>query len=224
MKGKELELKFQVLDKTQLENFLKNLKFLKNEKIGDIYLDTEDAELYRKGVFIRIRNTNKLQIKFNPADVVNQHKMGAHEVCSEYSFRLPLSENDVKNLNEILEFLNLERISSPSLDELKERNSLVDSIVIDKKRKIFTNGKFLIAVDEVKDLGTFIEIEAKIRGSENIEPIKEEMLNLVKDLKLKRITTGYNELWWRKRDFRIYLQGRYLLEEDYKKFKIGSER
>ncbi len=218
MKEKELELKFQILDKKQLENFLKNFKFLKKEKIKDVYLDTKDAKLYKKGIFIRIRDNKKLQIKFNYSDVVNQNKISLHEICSEYSFNLPLSEKDVKKLNRILDILDLKSISSPSMEELKAKNCLMESIVIEKERKVFTDTKFLIVIDEVKGLGTFVEIETKIKEGESVGSLKRKMLNLVKDLKVKRITTGYNELWWRKHDFKVYLQGRYLLEEDYKKF------
>lgn len=219
MKEKELELKFQVLNKEQLNNFLGKLKFLKRVSTKDVYLDTKDANLYKKGIFVRIRDGSKLQIKFNYSDIINQNKLSMHEICSEYSFNLPLSKNDVEKLNEVLKILSLNQISSSSIHELKERNSLVDSIVIEKEREIFTDGKFLITVDKVKDLGTFLEIEAKVKDDEDVEEIKKEMLNLVKNLDLKRITTGYNELWWRKHDFNVYLQGRYLLEEDYEKFR-----
>ncbi|NOZ82071.1 MAG: CYTH domain-containing protein [Candidatus Micrarchaeota archaeon] len=218
-KVKELELKFQVLDKNWLEKLLKNLKFLKKVRTKDIYLDTEDAELYKRGIFMRIRDGSKLQIKFNPSDVIDQNKISEHDVCLEYSFDLPLSEKDVDKLNDVFEFLNLKQISTPSLDELKNKNNLIDSIIIDKERKIFTDGKFSIVVDDVKELGTFIEIEAKVSEEEDIDIIKNEMLRIIDGQKVKKITTGYNELWWRKRNFEIYLQGRYLLEEDYKKLQ-----
>ena len=132
MKVREVELKFQVLDKIQLEKFLKNLKFLKRERITDIYLDTKDANLYKKGIFIRIRNENKLQIKFNPLDVSNKNKISKHEVCLEYSFDLPLLEEDIIKLNKVLTSLGLKQISS-SLHELKEKNHLIGSIVLDKE-------------------------------------------------------------------------------------------
>ena len=225
-KVKEIELKFQVLDKLQLEKFLENLKFLKKVRIKDIYFDTKDANLYKRGIFIRIRNGNKLQIKFNPSDVLNQNEVSIHEICSEYSFELSLSKDDVDKLNTIFLFLNLKQISTPSIDELKKINSLIDSIIIDKERKVFTNGKFLIVVDNVKELGTFIEIEAKVEKNENINinTIKNEMLKIIESLRVRKITTGYNELWWRKYNFEIYLQGRYLLEEDYKKWKKSESK
>jgi len=79
---------------------------------------------------------------------------------------------------------------------------------------MFTDGKFYYMVDKVKDLGSFLEIEAKINSKNEINKIKREMLELANKLKLKRIITGYNELYWRKHNYKIYLQGRYLLEED----------
>jgi hypothetical protein len=48
------------------------------------------------------------------------------------------------------------------------------------------------------------------------------MRGRLKGLKLKHVDVGYNELYWRKHDFDRYLQGKYLLIEDRKKYRSQS--
>lgn len=135
MKEIEVELKFEVLNKKEIINFLRNFRFYNKKIVKDVYLDTEDSSLYKKGIFIRIRNEKKLQIKFNPEDVKDKNRQSTHEVCSEFSFDLPLSEKDINDLNEILNFLGLSQLSYASIEELKRENNLIESIIIEKKEK-----------------------------------------------------------------------------------------
>jgi predicted adenylyl cyclase CyaB len=220
-KNLEVELKFQVLDELQTKNFLKNLKFLGEKRTIDVYLDTKDGDLYKRGIFIRIRDNKKLEFKFNLADIQSK-KFSKHEHCDEFSFPLPLTRDSIRKINEVCRILGLKEVSS--LEELKSKNNLIDSIIIDKVRQKFTDGKFEYSFDDVKDLGKFLEIEYKASSNEDMEKIKEEMREKLKGLNLKLITTGYNELYWRKNNFELYLQGRYLLEEDYEKYRKNITR
>jgi len=164
----EIEFKFQVLDKKQIEAFLNNLKFISRKRIVDVYLDTTSGDLYKKGIFIRIRDNKTLDFKFNPEDLKNLEAISNHEHCDEHSVSLPLTNGSLKALNQNCNILGLSVIKTPNLEEFKNLNNFVESVLIDK-----------------------------VRG-----------------LKLKLITTGYNELYWRKHNFDLYRQGRYLLEED----------
>jgi predicted adenylyl cyclase CyaB len=218
-KNLEVELKFQVLDELQTKNFLKNLKFLGEKRNVDVYLDTKDGDLYKRGIFIRIRDNKKLEFKFNLADIQSK-EFSKHEHCDEFSFPLPLTQDSIRKINEVCRILGLKE--ALSLEELKSKNNLIDSIVIDKVRQKFTDGKFEYSFDDVKDLGKFLEIEYRASSDEDAEKIKEEMREKLKGLNLKLITTGYNELYWRKNNFELYLQGRYLLEEDYEKYRKNT--
>lgn len=215
----EVELKFQILDKDQLEGFLKKLKFINAGRMVDVYLDTKEGGLYKKGIFVRIRDNKKLEIKFNLDAFQNQNGLSRHEECSEFSFPLPLTQNSIDNINKVFRTLNLKKISIPSIEELKNKNNLTDSMIIDKIRRKYTDGKFEYSFDNVKELGEFIEIEFLASKEDNLREIKNEMREILKGLKLKLITTGYNEVYWRKYNFNLYLQGRYLFEEDYKKYR-----
>lgn len=130
---------------------------------------------------------------------------------------MALTQDSIRKINEAYKVLGLREISS--LEELRSKNNLIDSIVIDKVRQKFTDGKFEYSFDDVKDLGEFLEVEYKASSDEGVERIKEEMREKLKSLSLKLITTGHNELYWRKNNFELYLQGRYLLEEDYEKYR-----
>ncbi len=222
-KNIEVELKFQILDEPKIKEFLRNFKFIDEKRVVDIYLDTEDGDLYKKGIFVRIRDNKKLDFKFNLTDFQNQDKISMHEHCDEFSFSLPLSVASVESINKICRILSLKEITRPSLDELKAKNNLIDSIITDKIRQKFTDGKFEFLFDNVKGLGKFIEIEFLASERDDLEEIKREMRKRLKDLKLKLITTGYNEVYWRKHNFNLYLQGRYLFEEDYEKHRPSSK-
>lgn len=222
MKNIEVELKFQVLDDTQIEKFLAGFQFVDKKRVVDIYLDTKEGDLYKKGIFVRVRDNKKLDFKFNLADFQAQDSLSRHEHCNEFSFSLPLSEVSVTPINEISRVLAMKEISSPDLEEFKNKNNLIDSMVIDKFRQKYSDGRFEYSFDDVKGLGKFIEIEQMTSPEDNLEEIKDEMRKKLHDLKLKLITTGYNEVYWRKYDFNLYLRGRYLFEEDYEKYRRQS--
>jgi len=205
----EIELKFQILDESQVKVFLKNLNFISKKRIVDVYLDTKDADLFKKGFFIRIRDNKTLDFKYNLEDVERKH-----EHCEEHSFSLPLTTDSLDSINKICKVLGLVEIMNPSLGELKIKNNLIDSMIVDKLRERYKDEDFGFCFDDVKEMGKFLEIETNVLSEDDIEKIKNKMREKIKDLKLKLITTGYNELYWKKHNIEIYKQGRYHLEED----------
>ena len=215
----EIELKYQAIDENQIQEFLKKSFFVNKKHIVDIYLDTKEGSLYKKGIFIRIRDNKILDFKYNLEDFRNIDKASMHEQCDEYSFSLPLINDSIKIINQNCRILGLIGISNPDLEELKARNNLINSVKIDKIRQNFRDGEFKYSFDDVKRLGKFFEVEREGREGEDFEKIKKEIRKRVKNLKLKLITAGYCEVYWRKYDFNLYLQGRYLFKEDYKKYR-----
>lgn len=207
----EVELKFQILDETQVNDFLKNLSFISRKRVVDVYLDTKDAELYKKGLFIRIRDDKILDFKYNLEDTECKH-----EHCEEHSFSLPLTIDSLDSINRICRILNLNNIMNPSIKDFMTRNKLMVSITNDKTREVYRDEKFEFCLDDVKGLGKFIEIEMRATKEDDLEKIKHLMRERIRGLKLKLITTGYNELYWKKHNLGIYKQGKYHLEEDKK--------
>ena len=216
----EIELKYQIKDENQVQEFLKKSIFVNKKRVVDIYLDTKDGDLYKKGIFIRIRDNRTLDFKYNLEDLINLNKVSAHDQCDEYSFPLPLTDNSIEAINQNCKILGLAGIYNPDLGELKVKNNLINSVVIDKIREKFEDGEFEYCFDDVKKLGKFFEVETEGKEGENFEKVKGEIRERVKDLKLKLITAGYCEIYWRKYDFNLYLQGRFLFKEDYKKYRL----
>jgi len=205
----EVELKFQILDEIQVREFVKNLKFISRRKIVDKYLDTKNADLYKKGLFIRIRDDNNLDFKYNLEDTECKH-----EHCEEHSFSLPLTIDSLVSINKICRVLSLNNIMNPNIEEFMARNNLIVSITNDKIRELYRDEKFEFCLDDVKGLGKFIEIEMHAAKENDLEKIKDAMRERIRGLKIKLITTGYNELYWKKNNSDIYRQGKYHLEED----------
>lgn len=209
----EIELRYEVLNKNQLTHFLAPLKFLRSNQDIDIYYDNADAILYQKGIFIRNRNNKKLDIKFNRACLDNPD-LAIQDYCEEHSFALPLQEKNLSRINELLVSLQLQPSPIADLEELKKTNNFFEHYRVDKVRTSYSHNSFTIAVDEVVDLGTFLEIELMAQDTQNLEEVKQEMVLFIAGLKLRPLRTGYGTLLLRKKDFKHYLLGRFILEED----------
>lgn len=91
-------------------------------------------------------------------------------------------------------------------------NNLIEHRIIGSSTYVIDN--FTITFDAVQDLGNFLEIEYMAPDTNDINDIKIRMEALVKNLTIKRLTTGYDTLILRKQNFDLYLQSRFILEED----------
>jgi len=179
-----------------------------------------NADLFKRGIFIRIRNRQTVDIKFNPEDIAQETTAYVeHTHCDEVSSPLPLREASMTAINAVLSALGLRRMSSPSLEAFMQNNNLGESLTIDKQRTTYQDGRIHLDLDKVKDLGTYLEIEQMTDESGNRDLILQEMHRHLKGLSLRHVNVGYNELYWRKHDFNIYLQGKYLLAEDYEQYR-----
>ena len=209
----EIELRYEVQEPDQLSSFLASFEKLHQKHDIDIYLDDPQAMLYQKGIFIRIRNDKKLDFKFNRACLDNP-ELAIQDYCEEHSFELPLQVGDIEKINELLISLKLAPIKIADLDHLTSVNNLNAAYTVDKMRTSYKHESFIIAIDEVADLGTFVEIELMANSIDNLASVKQSMEQLLKGLNLKPLKTGYGTLLYRKNNFKHYLLGRFILPED----------
>lgn len=209
----EIELRYQVLDQHQLLKFLAPLQHLQSKRDVDSYLDNPNADLYQKGIFIRIRNSKKLDIKFNRACLENPD-LAIQDYCEEHSFCLPLQEDDLAKLNELLISLNLKPTAVADIEHVKAANNFGVHYTVDKTRTSYRCDSFTLCVDEVAELGTFLEIELMANSIDNLEAIKQQMQQMLKELNLAPLKTGYGTLLLRKNHYEHYLIGRFILDED----------
>ncbi len=209
----EIELRYEVVDRNQLIKFLEPLQQLHSKRDVDIYYDNTDAFMYQRGIFIRNRNNKKLDIKFNRACLDNP-QLAIQDYCEEHSFVLPLQEKDLSSLNDLLASLKLQPAPLADFDAVLQVNNFIEHYRVDKMRTSYVHDAFTIAVDEVADLGIFLEIELMAQNIENLQAAKQEMELFLAELKLRPLRTGYGTLLLRKKDFKHYLLGRFILEED----------
>lgn len=158
----ETEIKIKISEKeyNKLINFFENnAKFLTENR----QLDTYYQPTYRK--FLNNKEINEwLRIgKRGNKKILNYKNWHDHMYCDEYEVEIDNSEN----LDKIFNILGLEEI-----------------VVVDKQRKTYLYlNKYEVALDYVKKLGYFIEIEVKNYSKNPIDEYN-DLLKLAKSLNL----------------------------------------
>ncbi len=216
MKTVEIELRYAILNPDAISLLQTNWSFKSEKRIIDQYLDTSSIDLLKRGIYIRVRDSKKMDIKFNRACLSNP-LLELQDSCEEYSFPLPLQQESINPCSEILTLLALQPLVSTDFEEFKHQNSLINHRVVDKVRKSYTTNGFTIVIDEVANLGSFLEIELMASTSEQVEEVAQRMRKYIDSLtalNLQPLKTGYDSLILRKHNFKEYLQGRFILDED----------
>lgn len=198
----ELELKYKL---NEIPNITE--KISKENEVEDIYYDTSDYKLIRKGNFLRLRNKKSIDFKLSTNDLT-------HLFCKETNFSV--DNFDAKEITHILNDIGVD-IKIRSFDELV--NSLNVLAPIKKHRKIYQlEQNVVMVVDEVEELGTFLEIEYDIDKEsitqEEASYYKKYLLNILKEKNLiseadEEIHVGYVELYLKEYNMKAYNLGLY---------------
>lgn len=208
----ELELKYQI------KNIPQNIKTmpLLNEKYQtDIYYDTKDYCLLSKGNFLRIRNNSKLEFKLDISE-------NSHLYCKETSFMLTELPQRLDEINMIFTSLKIDK--SPTFNNIEEFIKLNNLHILAPINKRRTDYKFekncTISIDNVDNLGLFLEaeimiendsLELKIAEQIRNELFKKLVLNQIIDTHAKQINVGYVELYLQKYNSIAYNLGKFKL-------------
>ncbi len=211
----EIELRYQVLEPIPVQKFLQSLSYCHTKRVVDIYLDTPSADLRNRGIFVRLRDNKKIDIKFNRA-CLQDKTLQIQPYCEEYSFLMPVVGAEFEKFKAVHEELGLHGVTPFFLEAYKQANNFIDHRVVDKVRSVYRLKDFELVLDDVKDLGQFIEIELMASDHEGIDAVVQRMKKILDGLPLKPFTAGYESLVLRKQNFEQYLQGRFILEEDKK--------
>lgn len=170
---KEIELRVQVENSNKLISFLnKHAKFIGEKHQIDKYFSPVHRNFIKKRPVIewlRLRDSSgKYSVNYK-----NWHyeKDGRSHYCDEY-------ETQIENLGQ------LEKIFD-SLD-------IKEIVTVDKIRRLYLYQDYEIAIDSVKNLGDFVEIEYKGK-LDNLKPadITEEMINFLKKLNCGKMTRDF---------------------------------
>ncbi len=207
----EMEKRFQVLP-SDLDDFLKNKKFISSKLVVDEYLDTSDGLFYQDGIFIRLRNGKSLDFKFNP-EHLGVKDVNEHVTCHEYNVALPFELSSTHVFETLAKMIPIKCPQPYTYDEFLKINNLKTLLVLDKKRTTYEDDLFVIAVDEFADFGTFLELEAKNNNMQK-EAFLNEVAMATKGMKVTEFNSGYIELRLRQINELLYLKGKYLIDSD----------
>lgn len=176
MTDTEIEIQVNIENSKPLTDFLENNAEFKSEKhqiddyFSPIHRDFTGVRPVKE--WLRLRDSGgKYSINYK-----NWHydKNGKSHHCDEYETKI----DDLSQFKKILDVLNFKSV-----------------VKVDKVRKTWIYKDYEIAIDSVKGLGNFVEIEY-IGGEEKVDPekITEEMVNFLKKVgcgKIKRNYVGY---------------------------------
>jgi adenylate cyclase class 2 len=127
---------------------------------------------------LRIR-TNPDKVVFEYTRTINMKADGDYEFAEEYETEI----SNVEEFKKTLEFLDFEKV-----------------VTIEKQREYWMCGNIEVALDYIKDLGYFIEAEAKGDFKDSMEAKKaciDFLENLgIKDVENKQIKMGYPQIYW----------------------------
>lgn len=172
-KDVEIEIKVKVEKiKSLLEFLKKNAKLVGTNHQIDQYFTPQHRNFIAvrpTREWLRLRDSDgKFSINYK-----NWHfdKNGRTNHCTEYETRV----DQAISVRKIFNALDIKPL-----------------ITVDKKRQTWLYKNFEIAIDQVKGLGTFIEIELKGNGSKlNPKEITDQMIQLLKDRNCEKITRNY---------------------------------
>lgn len=197
MTDTEYEIK-SAIQPQQVARLVDGFEWKSTTEVSDQYFDTESRELFLAGVFVRLRNGRRLDIKYNAnlTDISHSH-------CSDTGYDYPL---DDVSLNEIQTFIG-EFINADLTSNLLG-SVLRPFVKITKLRKDYRATGLTISVDEVTGLGLFAEVEAES------PKYVTAMNDLFRENALTNLPIGYVELYLRLHEYPLYIRGRYVLSSD----------
>ncbi|NQE53847.1 putative adenylate cyclase [ANME-1 cluster archaeon GoMg3.2] len=157
----EVETKLKINNIEQMEERLKGLKGMyKGEKTElDLYFDHPNIQIFRNGGALRVRDAD-----------------GKYRL----TYKGPKKDDETTSREEI-------EIGIESAREVRKILAELGFYVlceVKKQRKTYLLGDLIVTLDDVEDLGEFIEVEGKASNDAEYMKKKKEIFMLLNDLKL----------------------------------------
>lgn len=92
------------------------------------------------------------------------------------------------------------------IKEIFDRLGLIKFIEIDNKKETYTYGDYEIVIEDVKDLGIFMEVEYCTNDDVDVLKIKNEIQKFIDDLNLnvsKELNMGKPEMYIKKQNIKL---------------------
>ncbi len=177
MAGKELEIKFRLPDKDfkLLSKWLsQNAKFTGEEDHEEYYFDHREVPF----TFINDEGLN------DAADYLRlrKEKSGRYSICLKRWKKHPVRKDEYTHCDEY----EFEISDAVQAKELLENIGFFVLTPIIKSRKKFKHNIFEIVIDEVKNLGRFVEIELK-EAFTDTDVAYEKIYNLLRKIGIKKV-------------------------------------
>lgn len=201
----EVELKFEIApdSRARLEKYLATMRFARRLQNSDTYYDTPAFDLLSQAVFVRVRNQQRLEFKFN------EQAAPEHLSCTERVFSLASHPRQVKEMNSLFAGFLPGWHAAGTVGKALHENGLIELARIENRRVEYIYENMVVCVDHVEGLGDFLEIETQCEeGSETPQAI-EQLQAFAAGVEARQVHVGYVELWLQKHHPRAYRQGKY---------------
>jgi adenylate cyclase class 2 len=162
-------------------------EYLTNESQQDIYYDHPCRSFRETDEAVRVRK--RIPLTREETETIYP--------LPELAYKGPKMDTKSKTRLELSVSILDNSVVTAILEELGFRT--VAKIV--KERAIFKYGSATICIDNVEEVGTFMELERLVSAEEEIEPVREELFEIVKNLGLdamKSVRKSYLELYLEK--------------------------
>jgi adenylate cyclase class 2 len=201
----EVEVKFELPAEAwpRLRDYFPTMQFVRRVHNSDRYYDTPGCDLLRQAVFVRVRNHERLEFKFN------EQAAKAHLQSTERPFPLRASPEEAEAMHALFaRFLPQWRVAE-SVEEAVRGNGLVELARIENDRTQYSYQDLIICVDQVKGLGQFVEIEMQCEEESDTRQAIAWLENLAAGLAARQVRVGYVELWLQRYHPQAYRLGKY---------------
>ncbi|MBA2682012.1 MAG: CYTH domain-containing protein [Ktedonobacteraceae bacterium] len=175
----------------------------------DIYYDTSDFACLQQAVFLRIRDSDRLEIKYHEQDDPT------HTHATEQTFPLMAEAFLMQDLNTLCSRFIPDWRHGDTVKDALVINDLRAFVSIEKRRARYVNEQLSLCLDQVADLGDFFEAELLCADETGIEQAQAQLEAFVADLALPALSlvrVGYVELWLRSHLPQVYRLGKYQVE------------
>lgn len=201
----EVELKFAITPDSRagLETYLGSAGCAHRLHNSDIYYDTSSFDLFSQAVFVRVRNRQRLEFKFN------EQAAPEHLFCTERAFPLTARRGRVAAMNSLFAGFLPRWQAAPTIGEALSKNGLVELARIENSRAEYRYENLVVCVDHVEGLGDFLEIETQCEVESETPRAIEQVQAFAAGLDARQVHIGYVELWLQKYLPRAYRQGKY---------------
>lgn len=201
----EVELKFEIApaSRVRLEKYLATIGFARRLQNSDTYYDTPTFELLSQAVFVRVRNQQRLEFKFN------KQAAPEHLYCMERAFSLSSGPRQVAEMDKLFAGFLPRWRAAGTVNKALHENGLIELARIENRRVEYIYENLIVCLDHVEGLGDFLEIETQCEEESETSQAVAQVQAFAAGVEARQVHVGYVELWLQKHHPDAYRRGKY---------------